>query len=575
MTTLPAYNAVTASAKILPAQRKFSPKYQGWQDELWGYYDTLGEFESGIDWKANTVSRIRLTAAEISPAGDEPTVLDSGPAVEAVERLAGGTGGQTQLMKEMTRHLSVPGECWLLGEVGMEDSSTSVTGEESWSVRSADELRVATKRVDGRGYYEVREGDSNTAWRPVSADSLVVRVWDPHPRYGWQANSAARHARTALIKLDLINKRIIATIISRLASNGLLVYDKERLSIPTTEQQPEGGDEVDPFAALLVDVASRGIRDPMSPEAVIPIPLGYSIAGDLANVRAETLIRHVTFSSEVDAQLLEQRQDALRELATSLDEPVEALLGVGDLNHWGAWQVEESGIKIHIAPTAELICHSLTKGYLTPYLKAAGAELRGPSGGKIIIWYDTSELTVRPDKTQSAREAYDRLEINGQALRRETGFNEDDAPDKVELRDMILKKQTEMPQLSAAALLELTGTRFTGAAVTGAPPDEAAEEPTEGDESTEGGPPDNLDDGQPDRTPSGPPPASLDPQKLSNEDLAELYVRVQAAAAERFVPNGRGGWQHAGATLDDRLRVTPKRRDRGSPVPEPTEPVAT
>ena len=35
------------------------------------------------------------------------------------------------------------------------------------------------------------------------------------------------------------------------------------------------------------------------------------------------------------------------------------------MNHWGAAQVEESGIKLHIAPDAETICHALTKGYLT------------------------------------------------------------------------------------------------------------------------------------------------------------------------------------------------------------------
>lgn len=531
---LPAYNAMVASAAVLGAQRKLTPVYASWQEQAWGFYEQLGEFESAVSWRANTMSRVRLLAARINPGGGEPEPVENGPAAEAVTRLAGGPGGQSQMMAELATHLSVVGECWLVGE-----DDPDLKDMELWSVRSADELRATNT-----GMWQLRDDPRATSWR-TGTDVVVVRVWDPHPRRGWEADPASRHAFSAMTKLDLANKRIIATLISRLASNGLLLYDKERLSFHTTEQTAAGsptgtggsGGEPDPFAAMLVDVASRGIKDPTSPEAVIPIPIGYSIGdGGLANVDPKVLLQHITFASDVDEKLLAQRQDALRELATALDMPVEALIGMEGVNHWGAWAIEETGIKIHIAPAAELVCHALTVGYLHPYLEAEGED---PAG--LVVWYDPSELTLRPDRSANTLQAYDRLEASGDALRREFGLAEDDAPDQDELESMILKKQAGMESLSATALSALTGAPPPApvAPDTGTTP---AEEPAAGQ-----GPPDTLNEPPPDGKPV-PDRAAL--AALDPAVLAALYddvtaILAQASPGSRWVdpltPVGRRG----------------------------------
>lgn len=528
---LPAYNAMVASAAVLGAQRKLTPVYASWQEQAWGFYEQLGEFESAVSWRANTMSRVRLLAARINPGGGEPEPVDKGPAAEAVTRLAGGPGGQAQMMAELATHLSVVGECWLVGE------QDNQAGMELWSVRSADELRVTNT-----GGWQLRDDPRATSWR-TGTDVVVVRVWDPHPRRGWEADPASRHAFSAMTKLDLANKRIIATLISRLASNGLLLYDKERLSFHTTEQTAGGdpagtggsGGEPDPFAAMLVDVASRGIKDPTSPEAVIPIPIGYSIT-DLANVDPKVLLQHITFASDVDEKLLAQRQDALRELATALDMPVEALVGMEGVNHWGAWAIEETGIKIHIAPAAEMVCHALTVGYLHPYLEAEGEDLAG-----LVVWYDPSELTLRPDRSANTLQAYEALEASGQALRREFGLAEDDAPDEAELESMILKKQAGMESLSAAALAALTGTP---------PPAPVAAEgevtPT-GEAPADQGPPDTLNEPPPDGkpVPDRATLASLDPAVLVAlaEDVNAVLASVSPGSrwVDPLTPVGRRG----------------------------------
>lgn len=495
---LPAFNTLTASASIVPPVRRLAPKYETWQTQLWDYYDRIGEYEDGVQWLAKTMSRVRLCAAEVVPGGDEPMRIDTGPAAEAVERLAGGTAGQSQMLKETTVHLSVPGECWLVGEKGIpqeRQDAEGLTTDEQWSVRSAEEIRPSPRRdSQGRATYDVTDENMLGQWRPISGDSIVVRLWDPHPRRGWEADSAGRHAMGALLKLDLINKRILATIASRLAGNGFLLYDMGRLSVPTNNGPTEDGEEnPDPFAEQIVTVGSQAMADPISSSALIPIPIGVDI-GDGENFNPDLLMRHLTFDNPLDQKLLELREDAIKEAARSLDIPVDVMLGLSDVNHWTSWQIEESGIKVHVAPKAETIVYGLTIGYLIPTLRAAGEPLVGPQGGRVIVWYDTSEITQRPDRSANIIAAYDRYEVNGDTLRREIGADDADKPTKSQLVDMIQKKIAQNP-LTAPSILAALG---AGPAPAASPAEgEGDEEPPEEEDRPADGPPDTREEPPP------------------------------------------------------------------------------
>ncbi len=454
---LPPFNALAASAQIVFPRRASAPRNDAWQSAAWNYWMDVDEFFFGVSWLSHMLSRVRLLAAEMAPGGDEPTPLETGPALDAVTRLAGGTGGQSQLVGDAAIHLIVPGEFWLVGELGGQDAGGAQTGsaEETWAVRSADDLRLSKRKGTD---WEVREGDAATAWRPLAPGSLVVRNWNPDKRYAWKADSPARHALGALASLDVINKRMMATDLSRLASNGILLYDRARLSVPARTSPAEA--DVDPFAAMLVAIASRGFADPTSPEATIPIPIGYDI-DDLTNVDPKALMQVIRMDNGVDAELLAHRDSAVKRLAVAMDLPAEILLGIGASNHWSAWALEESAIKTHVAPLAELICRCLTIGYLLPALRAERAELTGPNGGQLLVWYDPSEITARPDRSANVVQAYDRLECSGSALRRELGVDEADAPDPAELAAMALKRAALIPALAASALEALGGPSLT------------------------------------------------------------------------------------------------------------------
>lgn len=418
---LPAFGTtLVASASVLSPIRRNDPTYDTVQGQLWEYYARLEEFAAAVSWKGNALSRVRLIAAEYIPGESEPKPITEGPAADAVARLAGGIGGQSQLMRLMGVHYNVPGEGWLVGR--------DEDGEEVWSVYSADELRVSNN------VYQLKTGDSSRSWEPLGSDIMVVRFWRPDERYSYRARSIASHALGAMAELDLINKRIIAETVSRLASNGILLYDQDRLSFSQLPN-PEGVEGQDPFAVVLAEVGSRGIKDAQSAEAALKLPIGVRL-GDATDVKLSDVMHVLDLSNPIDDKLIPQRESAIRRLATALDLPSDVLLGVSGMNHWGAAQVEESGIKLHIAPDAETICHALTKGYLVPVLLAGGDALTGPNGGRIVVWYDPSEIVMRPDKSEHAMQAYDRMELSGKAYRREIGLSESDKPTPAEIDAM-------------------------------------------------------------------------------------------------------------------------------------------
>lgn len=430
--------AVTAAAQPAgDARTQMVPKTDSWQAEAWAYYDDLGEFRYGIDWRANMVSRVRLRVGRIRPGTDEPELLDSGPVVDILNKLLNGAvAGPEHMMRSSATQLGVPGECWLVGE-------TKNPTTEEWRIRSAAEIRRSTKTgATWEVIDDAASGGGQEKWRTLSKDALVCRVWEPHARKFHIADSPARAARTVMRELELVNRHISAQYLSRLASAGLLLIPDE-ISFPV---RPEFEDAFDPFMAEWVETARATIQNPGSAGAAVPIPM---------RAAAELLekIRFIDFSLKGDEKILEKRDSAIRRLATQMDLPAEILLGMGDVNHWSAWQLEESGVKVHILPMVERICYAFTVGYLTPRMKAAGLD----NLDEFVVWYDASEITMRPDRSVQATEAYDRNEIDGEAYRREIGMDETDMPDDVELERQILLQLIKEPTLAAAALKALTG----------------------------------------------------------------------------------------------------------------------
>lgn len=502
-------NALVASARLMTGSGDPLIQHREWQREAWDFYDAMGEFWYGTTWLSNAMSRVRLVAAKLSPGGDEPEILRDDQSAEdeedptdedletdeatvapeastskknkkatltpaereivrIVEQFGDGIGGQSAILKALTVQLSVPGEGFVVGEQKILDETTAELSKPRWSVKSSDEIRrkefTNTKKAKtgllsriGPGVpraessYEVQIEENK--WVPLSGESVVCRVWQPHPRYSWRPTSAALAALPILREIDLYNRRIIADLVSRLASNGILLMPQEA----TFVVNPNFKDAPDPFVAELIETASQAIKNPGSASAAIPIPI---------KVPAELVDKfvHLTFAAAFDQGILDARDRAIKRLATTLAMPEEVLTGVSNVNHWTAWQIDESGIKIHISPIAEIIVDALTTGYLEPMLLAANLPLYGEDDSRYVIWYDVSELTAKPDLGDAADTAHASATISDAAYRREKGFTEDDAPSDEELQKQVMRA------LALTGNTQAIGVLFPGLAEAMKPP---------------------------------------------------------------------------------------------------------
>lgn len=496
-----------AAAPPKGPQAQFLRHPDKWQNEVWGYYDSLGEFNYGVWWLSNMLSRVRIRAAKLQPDQDEPEIVTTGPAAELMMNFGGGVTGQAQIMKRLTTQLSVPGEGYLIGEVR--------NGSEQWMVRSVDEIRSQSG-----GYYVIDEESVNAGqdWRALADESLVVRVWRPHDRYYHLADSPARSAREIMRELELVNRKIVAEYLSRIASAGMLAFPDE-LTFPVRE---EFADSENPMMAEWIELASEAIKKPGTASAVVPLP----VTGPAEYLKE---IRFVDFHTVGDLHIIAKRDSAIKRLATKLDMPAEILLGMGDVNHWGAWQLEEGALKTHIAPVAELICDSLTRGYLKPRLEASGED---PADW--VVWYDMSELALRPDRSENAATAYDRMELSASAFRREVGFDEDDAPGPEELEQIGLKLLVRtVPNAAPEALNRLIGKDVLAPP---APPGTAV--PPAGP----GGPQNPSQESQPPgQTPKAPPPTQNTPPPPPGPSPAQQQRKAAQARTQhllRLTPQG-------------------------------------
>jgi hypothetical protein len=503
--------ALTAAASIVAAPK--SPLLKtpdNWQREVWDFYDNLGEFNYAVTWLSQMMSRVRIRAAMLDPNLDEPSILDvpkDALAARMIRDLAGGVGGQSQMMKNITVHLSTPGEGYLIGE--------QIGSAFSWMVRSQEEVRATGGRFEVVG-----NRIPNVQWVGLPDNSLVVRVWRPHPRYYHIADSPARSAISVMRELELVNRHITAEYLSRLAMAGLLIMPTEA-SFPVRE---EFADEPDPFAMEFVEIAAESIREPGHASSIVPM---------LIRVPAEIAdkIRHIDFTLQLDEKIIERRNNAINRLANKLDIPAEILTGKGAVNHWTAWNLDESALKTHIAPMAELICHCLTMGYLQPRLAASGEA----DVGQWVVWYDLSELAQRPDRSENATVAYDRQELSGAAYRRELGFDEDDAPTTQELEEIGLKLlMRTVPNLASDALNKIVGHDVLDQPVAptgGVPPSGGAPQTDQQDKGVQPGPP---GDGTQPEPPSGSGKGEPVPKAPKAAAMDRVLEQARALHAVRF-----------------------------------------
>jgi hypothetical protein len=384
----PMPRSLTASAvriKNLDGRAWQSYKWgdDSWQPECWRLYDVIGELRFVANWIGSACSRVRIYVAEVDENGRIQKEVESkgkGKKIAALaDTLFGSPAAKAEAIRLLGINLTVVGDAYIIGRGKDVDS-------DEWFVLSCSEL----KRYARTGVVEM----TNYFGEPEKLDpeqDMIIRVWTPHPRRTLWADSPTRGALPMLWEIERLTRFVFAQIDSRLVSAGLLFIPKD-VSFPDEDVDIPGAEGL---TQMLMKTGSASLRGEGTAAGVVPT---------IAELPTDALgkVQLIQFQSELSERAMDLRAEALRRFALAMDIDPSILSGAGEANHWGAWQIMEGQINVHIKPLMNRICDALTRAYLKPALKTLKED-----PDRYVFTFDTAPLTVRPERLKETREMYD------------------------------------------------------------------------------------------------------------------------------------------------------------------------
>lgn len=420
-------------------------KDRDWQAEAWRFYHEVGEVRFAARYIGNSLARVRFfvgkrerPGAPIEPI-DDTAAGDDAIARDCIDRLKGRDGTFQSLVRDYGTQQFIAGESWL---VGVDRDKP----DEKWEFISTTEHRrleanVATKAV-------TKQPGDDSAEEP--ADAIVARFWQRDPEDRSRADSSLRPVLDICDALQTAQQMQVAADRSRIASAGIVFIPAEA-SLPKTPVTESDGPNARPHLTLLdemLDVMAQAMDDPGSAAAVVPILV--EMKGDLIQK-----IDHLRFDREVDKTIAERIDHHIRRLAQGLDLVPEKLLGVGDTNHWTAWNIDENTVMAHVVPLAVSFAEDMSVGFLRPTLAAAG-EFHGDPA-EYAVWYDVTDLVVSPNRTEDAKWAYEHLVIDTVTMSEVLGFTPDNAPLPDEINRVLAIRQANASTVLTGPVLDSRG----------------------------------------------------------------------------------------------------------------------
>ena len=397
----------------------------GWEAECWQFYDTVGELHYVAGQNGRSVAQARLYIAEYDKDGI-PREVESGDAAAMSRDLLGGETLSADLK-------------WALGVQGMISGQSLITlsDHDGWQVFSDQDFRIDKQELKksadkGVSPYLVDRGGSRKERLPKG--TLVIHLWDRHPGRAWQVDSSTRPAIPYLRELSRLDQYVQSTLLSRIATAGILQVPQEAQTMaPPGVQVPEG---MDPLMHMLATVGQANISDPGSAAAILPVLITMPPGANL---------EHLKLEYDLTPVVNEFREMNLRRVAMSMDMAPETMTGFSGVKYSNAEFIQSESIRTHVVRRVAAIAAALTRCYVRPAL-----------GDEYLVRWDLSDLEIQPDRTQAALDLYDRLEIDGETLRLEAGLRKGNPPEGRELvRRLAIAAVKDNPELlpSLAPLL--------------------------------------------------------------------------------------------------------------------------
>lgn len=496
-------SVVVASAVRLglseEAWRSYRFTDEAWQKQAWDFYDTNPQLHNSVEYVGSACSMVRIYVAEVDENGvRQGEVTEDDQIASLADTLFGGPGQKAEILRNIAESLTVAGECYILGKArrgGMSDQ---------WWVAAPSEVRR-----NGNIVYVQMGRATREELNPGS--DIIIRVWTPHPRRAFLADSPVRALLGLLYEMEQMQMFIRGQMSSRIANAVIL-------PVPSTLAVPKGDGTaaaVGDIYQQIYEVITSNLEGKGTAAQVAPILWQMP----LAELQAMAGVLPIRFDSPLSDQAIELRKEQQEKLAIGMNVPVEIQVGGREMNHWSIWWAGEEFIVKTVMPMMNRIVEALTTAYLVPALKVLGKDPK-----RFTYWYDTAPLSNTANKLADSLNIYNASPeiLSAATVRREGAYNEADAPTEEEInrryiREVVLRDPT---LFSVPAIREAIGIDIDIALP----------------ELNPGPPPPPA----PDRVPTGPKPGQKpeQPAVTDGADGGQLIAAVPPPSAVTTAANG-------------------------------------
>lgn len=390
---------------------------ESWQRLAWDFYDTNPQLHNAVDYIGAAASMVRIYVAHVDENGVRQGEVDDDEEVGALaETLFGGPANKAEILRAIAESLTVAGECFILGKPRANDAF------DQWFVAAPGEVRKNGDIVYVNMGRAVRE-ELNPG------RDIVIRVWTPHPRRAYLADSPVRALLGLLDEMQQMQMFIRAQLNSRIA-NATILPVPSTLAVPKGDNQAVATDDI---YQQLFEVITSNLEGKGTAAQIAPILWQMP----LAELQAMSGVVPIRFDSPLSDQAIQLRSEQQQKLAIGMNVPVEIQLGGQEMNHWSIWWAGEEFIVKSMQPLFNRIVDALSVAYLYGALKALGKDPK-----RFTYWYDTAPLANSANKLADSLNLYNanpRI-VSAATVRREGGYNESDAPTEQELEEQFIKE---------------------------------------------------------------------------------------------------------------------------------------
>lgn len=229
-----------------------------------------------------------------------------------------------------------------------------------------------------------------------------VHVTNPDPVDPTRTDSPVIAAIDVARELILARAQSRAAARNRTAQHGLFFYPLEGAG-----QDPEG------FKKKLQAVITAPLADELSSAGVVPNLVGFP--GDWIDK-----VKNIQIGPPLDEKLFLRVEALVKQIAMILDSPPEILLGMGDVNHWSSWAIQEDNWFGHTEPLASRVGEGFAEAM------AFAADL---DSDRLMVTPDPSPVLQRRPAITDVATAYTNNVVTAEYYRAQLGADEDDAPD--------------------------------------------------------------------------------------------------------------------------------------------------